>query len=372
MEAARKALLTLPFDLPTEDSQEDTWSLVNASLPVGQNSPQKAKENATVLPIRFEQGKRITLIHDPFRRVTLTDSGMEDPQGRHLFYQEEWEQRQGTTTVKRWAVAVNTGTGQHTLLRRYPIREFHGEMDDSYQAYGRDFLSRVKLPESSEPPSMPEITSALADTVRARQELNGAIQHFKTRIRDAMARNDELLAAQDKLPLDDELPLNVRATLFAIRGHIAGTADILDAEYKVQRAMEQAAGRVRILEAMIAWVNGSALEREGSEDDSHALLEALNRSDTEISLTRTLEREAEGTLPPMTSRSEAQFPAMMKDAVVRIRGLGLSADPGGTLKCRQEIWRFTGSVKAQRQVKRTIVFIDLGPKTGIQIPQREK
>jgi hypothetical protein len=59
---------------------------------------------------------------------------------------------------------------------------------------------------------------------------------------------------------------------------------------------------------------------------------------------------------------------MMKDAVVRIRGLGLSADPGGTLKCRQEIWRFTGSVKAQRQVKRTIVFIDLGPKTGIQIP----
>jgi hypothetical protein len=379
-EAAKKALVVLPFDLPTAESPEElkesAWSLMNANLPMGQNDAssvrrlpqQAAPEDAVVLPIRFEQGKRVTLIHGPFRRATLTDSGIEDRQGRRLFYQEVWEQRQGVTVVKRWAVAVNTGTGQHTLLRRYPLREFPDDLDIIYKLQGRDYLSRAALPETSAPPSLPGIASATDEAARSREELQDAVLHFRTRIREALARNDAALAAQNKPALDDELPLGMRENLFAIRGHMARTADILDAENEVHRAVEQASAKARILEALAAWIGGRALDRESPEGDSRALLEALNRSDTEIALMRSLEREALAVLPPDSSRAEEQFPALMKDGIVRIRGVGASAEPGGTIRCRQEIWRLAGAVRGERQVKRTIVFIDLGPKTGSQIP----
>jgi hypothetical protein len=55
----------------------------------------------------------------------------------------------------------------------------------------------------------------------------------------------------------------------------------------------------------------------------------------------------------------------MKDVIVRIRG---SAAPPGIVRCRQEVWRLAGWVKRDRQVKRTVVFVDIGSNTGSQIP----
>jgi hypothetical protein len=178
-----------------------------------------------------------------------------------------------------------------------------------------------------------------------------------------------LLDCRDQLPLDDELPNELRTRLFAIRGRLAGATAILDAENDVRRAVERASGNVRTLEALVAWVNGNVLERDTPPPDSRALLEALNRSDDTIHWTRSLEQQALATLPPdVSTTSEGQFPALEKDVIVRIRRQEGSAEASGTVKCRQEIWGFAASVRGAREVKRTIIFIDIEPKSGRQIP----
>ena len=244
-EAAKKALAVLPVDLPDTDSPEDqmdrTWSLTATALPVGKNDgtkvagmPQEVNiPHDVVLPIRVEQGKKITLIHEAFRRVALVDSGMEDAQGRRLFYQEDWEQRQGTTSVKRWAVVVNTITGQQSLLRRYETREFPGELDEVYNSWGRVYLSRAKLPEIAAAPSLKDLASATLEASQSREVLEGAVVSFKTRLREALSSSDP--------SLDSELPDNVRESLFAIRGHLARSQAILNAEIEVRRAVDRAA-----------------------------------------------------------------------------------------------------------------------------------
>jgi hypothetical protein len=373
VDAAKRALVTLPVELPPADSlgelRETAWDLMRANVPPAssqQASPQpKAQENAIELPIRLEPGKKIILLRGPLRRITFTDSGLEDRQGRRLFYQERWEQWMGVTSVTRWAVAVNPATGQHTLLRRYETREFHDELEAAYQSQGRDYLLQVKLPGISSFVSMQEMTAAMLESAHAREDLNEAVVSYKRQVREALTRNDASLSAQDKPALDDELPNSVRENLFAIRAHMAGTTSILDAENAVRQAAERAAARLRTLDAMVAWVNGNALERESPAGDSHALLEALNRSDSEINLTRSLALEALAALPPNDAGPEARFPSLMKDVIVRIRG---SAAPPGIVRCRQEVWRLAGWVKRDRQVKRTIVFVDIGSNTGSQIP----
>jgi hypothetical protein len=140
-DAARKALVALPIDLPEADSPEEqrdkAWDTLLASL--------KDASQPTLVLIRFETGMRIILVNEHFCRITLSDSGMEDRQGRHLFYQEQWVTRTGSITrtngtgpsgivlLMRWAVALNTATGQHTLLRRYETREFQGDFNDLYE-----------------------------------------------------------------------------------------------------------------------------------------------------------------------------------------------------------------------------------------------
>jgi hypothetical protein len=370
-EAAKKALAILPVDLPDADSPEDqmdrTWSQTATALPVGKNDGTKVAAgmpqpmntpDEVVLPIRVERGKKITLIHEAFRRVALVDPGMEDGQGRRLFYQEDWEQRQGATSVKRWAVAVNTTTGQQTLLRRYETREFPGELDEVYNSWGRVYLSRAKLPEMAGAPSLKDMALATLEASRSREELDDAVVSFKTRLREALARSDA--------SLDDELPDNFRQTLFAIRGHLGRSEAILNCESEVRRAVDRVAQKAGALEALAAWANGTAIERETPEGDSRALLEALNRSDAEIASTRSAARDALKALPPDVSRPDAQFPAFMKDVIVRMRGTHSPAAPDGTVRCRQEVWRLDGSVKNMRRVKRTIDVVDIEPKTGTQ------
>jgi hypothetical protein len=260
--------------------------------------------------------------------------------------------------VKRWAVAVDTATGQQTLLRRYENREFSGELDEVYNSRGRVYISRAKLPETASAPSLKDMAAATLETSQSREELDDAVVSFKTRLREALARSDA--------SLDDELPDNFRQTLFAIRGHLGRSEAILNSENEVRRAVDRAAQKADALEALAAWANGTALERETPEGDSRALLEALNRSDTEIASTRSAARDALKALPPDVSRPDAQFPAFMKDVIVRMRGTHSPAAPDGTVRCRQEVWRLEGSVKNMRRVKRTIDVVDIEPKTGIQ------
>jgi hypothetical protein len=193
---------------------------------------------------------------------------------------------------------------------------------------------------------------------RSRQELRDAEVDFRRQIRDALAKNGA--------DLDGELPNEPRENLFAIRGHLARANAVLDAENKVRRAAEQADGTARALEALAAWINGAALET-GPGRDPRPLLEALNRSDAEIDDTRSLESEALAALPPDVSTPEAQFPALKKNLIVRIRRVPASAAPRGTVRYRQEVWGIEGTRQGASQVKRTIAFIDIEPKTGSQI-----
>jgi hypothetical protein len=384
-EAAKKAFVTLPIPLPGADSpqqqRERAWDLMAASLPRDQKGDQKAEplKDAPVLPIHFEIGKRVTLVNEHYGRVTLTDSGLEDQQGRHLFYQEEWMLRHLSGTPgsagesdlivsERWAVAVNTRTGQHTLLRRYQPREFRGDFDDLYKFRGTDYVSTAKPAVRSAPPSTDDLTAAVESVETAREALSNAVIDFKRRIREALADNDDWLAAQNKLALDDDLPSDLRENLFAIRGHLARTAKLLDGENNVRSAADQAGGKARTLEALLAWINGNALEQESPAQDSRALLEVMHRADTAMILTRSLEPQARAALPPAEAGREAQFPAFRNNMIVRLRGVGAPADPGGTILCRQEVWRVTTSSRGTREVKRTITMIELHPATGSQIP----
>jgi hypothetical protein len=391
-EAAKRAYIALPVVVPEADSPEEqrerAWDLVMAKLDVPRSgTPQeKPARDPVFLPIAFEEGKKVVLINEHCCGIALTDSGLEDRHGRRLFYQEEWVRRTGnparTATgaagiviMQRWAVAVDTVTGQHTLLRRYKAHEF-GEIGDLYQSQGSEYLSRVNLPEEeTKPPSIQELQAALTAMEHSREELRNAIQDFNRQIREAVARNDALLAADDKPALDSELQNALREKLFAIRGHLSGTTAILDSEAKVRRAVEVSAARIRVLEGLAAWVGGNVLDREGPADDSPALLEALSQSDAGIDLTRSLEQTALAALPPEVSSPEAAFPALDKNMIVRIRRLskspvGLATDPVALAKekCRQEIWLLTGPVRGTRQVTRAIVFIDVETKSGNQIP----
>jgi hypothetical protein len=274
--------------------------------------------------------------------------------------------------MRRWAVAVNTATGHHTLLRRYGTREFRGALDELSQVRRIDYVSNVDPPAMAALPALRDMTSAVESVEHYREEVRGAIQDYRRELRAALARNDALLLAQDKPALDDGLPSDLREDLFAIRGHMGSAIANLEAENKVRRIVERAAGRVRLLEAMVAWVNGSALESEGPVPDSRALLEILNRSDTAIHSTRMLEEEALTALPPDVSGSEAKFPALKPDLIVRIRREGHAGQANGMATFKQETWALVPAAGNGRQVERTIVLVNIVAKSGSQIPARRE
>jgi hypothetical protein len=399
-DAAKKALVALPVALPEADSAEQqrdrAWDAMAAGVRPDVAIQDVAIHDAAIptaapaLPVRFEEGKKMILVNEHFCRIALTDSGMDDRQGRRLFYQEEWTTRQGSVArttgtgpagivvLQRWAVAVNTTTGQHTLLRRYGAHEFQGDVDGLYELQGGDYISNAKMPASSvqtgpaqtgsAPPSTMDLTAAVELAELSRAELQKAVLEFGRQIRDALSGNDALLSSRDKLALDDELPKDLREKLFAIRGHLGGTTAILDSENRVRSAARTAASRVRELEALMAWVDGNSFEKGARAQDSRALQETLNRSDSAIHSIRSLEKQALAALPPDLPMPEAQLPALKKDMIVRIRWLGGSAGASGVFRYRQEVWRLEVSVQGTRQVTRRIVLVDVDRKSGSQIP----
>jgi len=153
---------------------------------------------------------------------------------------------------------------------------------------------------------------------------------------------------------NDDLPPDLRANLFALRARLARTDVIMESERSVRAAAARAAAKAEILEAQLAWADGAILADDAQPQEN------CQRATSAIELVRTLQREALAALPPDLSAPEAQFPALEKHMIVRLRRL-----PAGY---RQEIWKFDAGAKGIRQVKRTVVMLDIDPQTGVQLP----
>ena len=346
-EAAKRAMLALPIDMQNveqpdatapEDIAEKAWDRLGRDL--------VAQSSATV-PIHFERRKRVTLINEFSYRMAMTDSGIADDHGRHIFYQEEWVQRGQSVIRFRWRVAVEAATGQHILLKRYPPRELQGALDSLYEHRDRDYVWYLEPPEGSTEPSRDEVESALAAVARSRLAVRAAAQDFKTGIRDEIVKQD----------VDSGLPEGMRQRLFAIRAHMARVPAVLEAESAVRRTISRAEMAVRDLEPLAAWTN-----RISGADWA----QLLDRADREIDSTRDAESEASRTLPPDSTRAEDQFPAFDENSIVRIRN-SHSKNPGDkTVRFLQEVWRMETGPIGTREVKRIVSLILVDPRTGAQ------
>jgi len=240
--------------------------------------------------------------------MALTDPGIEDRSGRRVFYQEEWVQRRTAVIRMRWRVGVDTRTGEHTLIKRYPPRELRGDLDDLYRRWDGDYLWYLEPPDDSAEPSRQEVESALAQVTRSREQIPVAAQHYKIAIRQALVRADQAHAADGEAIPDSGLPEELRERLFAIRGHLARAAKILELENEVRRAMEQAEQSIKQLEPLAAWSNRMTVDQGSPTGLSEPEWQKLqDRSDDEIDRTQTVRAEARASLPPDFPQPEAKF-----------------------------------------------------------------
>jgi hypothetical protein len=374
-ESARKALLALPVDLPEADSPEEAKDKVFELVVTGGVTLEKEKKagpptrpaavrDGLSLPLRWHRNKLITLVREPSYLIALTDPGIEDGKGRHLFYQEEWVQS-GVMVVKamRSRVAVDTATGQHSLIKRYPPRKQPGDIGDVYRLRDQDHLWRLEPLEDSEPSRL-DVESALSEAARDREELRAAVQDYKETIRNALAHNDRLQAAEDQAVPDAALAPELREKLFAIRGHLAGAPAILEAEKKVGGLIDRLAESVQRLESLATWANRETLD-EPAKLSASEWETLLGRSEGEIDMVGKVRAEARTALPPDLSPSEAKFPALRDGVIVHV-GRQPSGGPPMALRCLQEIWRFGSPVRDGRRVERIVSLIAIDSKTGIQ------
>jgi len=335
-DAAKQALRAFPLDQPKASSQDEMAQSV-------WDRPR--------IPSRIEHRKRVTLIGDTSFRMAMTDSGIEDKQGRHIFYQEEWAQRGASVIRFRWRVAVETATGEHILLKRYSPLELHGDLEDLYDHRDRDYLWYLEPPEDSAEPARDELESALAAVARSREAIRIAERDFRNGICDALAQQDRQHFSAKEPVVDSGLPDGMRQRLFAIRGHLARVPAVLELENKVRAAISQAESAVRGLEPLAAWSNQVSKPA---------------RSDREIDSTRDAETQALKTLPPDISQNEDTFPAMERNVIIRIRRAPSRNPQNSAIKCVQEIWRMESGVLGYREVSRTVSLILIDPRTGSQ------
>jgi hypothetical protein len=377
-EAATRALLALPVDLSEIESLDKTsaFDLVVKGFPGQQNQPKKASQDepqkkpeptAALVFVHGRLHKRITLINAIGYRMALTDPGIEDRPGRRLFYQEEWVQRGASVIRMRWRVGVDTKTGQHILIKRYPPRELHGSLEDLYKRWDGHYLWYLEPPDGSTEPSRQEVESALTQATRSRELVRIAIQGYKVAVREALARADQAHAAQGKAIPDSGLPDELRERLFAIRGNLARAADILELESEVRRALAQSEQSIRELELLAAWSNRVTLEQGSIAGLSEPEWQKLvDRSDGEIDMAQTVRVEARASLPPDLTEPEAKFPALGKNVVVNIRRRPSWKGLGSAVRCMQEVWRMESSIQGAHRVRRIVSFIDVDTKTGHQ------
>jgi hypothetical protein len=376
-DAAKRAMLALPIEQPEAgapgETAEKAWdqlgrlfprqSVSALSVPEGNEKTDLTSESRTqdalAVPIGFERRKRVTLVNEISYRMAVTDSGIEDDRGRHIFYQEEWVQRGPSVIRFRWRVAVETATGQNILLKRYPPRELTGDLEELYGHIDRDYAWYLEPPDDSTEPTRDALDSALAEVARNREAVRAAAQKFKDGIGEALAQQDRLNASVKEPAVDGGLPDGMRQRLYAIRAHMARVSAVLESENTVRKAISQAESSVRDLEPLAAWSN-----RISNPPPDWAQL--LDRSDWEIDSVRNAEIEALRALPPDSSRAEEQFPALDKNVIIRMRRLRPKNPQDTSVHCHQEIWRMETRLNGTREVRRIVSLILIDPRTGNQ------
>ena len=368
--AADEASASLPVeaDDPLAKNGGPAWNLAVSDSP---RSQPPAKSNPalpqtgskTALPLRIEPRKRVTLVNETYCRVALTDSGTADEKGRRLFYQEEWVQRGDVAIRKRWRVAVDTASGQHILVKRYPPIEMPGFLADLYEPMDRNHIWYVEPPEGAREPSRDELDTALAEVAESREGVRNAAATFSATVRDLLAHQDRQRTADIQVLLDAGLPDPFRQSLFAIRADLGKVPAVVEAEKTVWQAIAEARRSAARLEPLAAWANRVSTP----EWDS-----ILRRSDGEIDLLYATERDAVRMLPPDMSRPEAEFPALDPHAIVRIRRVPGRSSEIGTVRCLQEIWRMETPMQGALKVRRTAALIAVDSKTGSQVLIRGK
>lgn len=374
-DASKQAWLALPIDLPdggsSGDSSQKAWDILSRGWP---NGPRPgvvtpagdAKEARPAIPIRIYKRKRVTLVSNASYRMALTDSGIDDADGRRLFYQEEWIQR-GTSVIRvRWRVAVDRATGQHVLVTRYPALELRGALDDLYREIDRYSLWYLEPGDDSGQPSADDVEAALADVEDARVSVRMAVDDFQNTVRASLAQQDGSRAIAGEALLDAGLAAPIRESLYAIRAHLAGVPASLAAENKVWAAITQGTRQAMSLEAAASWGN-PILQREPAGSETAARWEDLMaRSDRAIDLLREADIEAAGELPPNSTQAEAKFPALQRGVIVRIRRPSAQHLEKGLIMCRQEIWHMESPMPGAREVRRTATLVAVDPRTGAQ------
>lgn len=375
-EAAKQAWLALPIDVPEAESADErnqkAWDILSRGWPNGTRgggvtpTSEKAEGPAPALPIRIARRRRFTLFSDASYRMALTDSGTVDANGRHLFYQEEWIQR-GTSVIRaRWRVALDTDTGDHVLVKRYPMLELRGAIDDLYKAMNRYSLWYLEPGDEAVRPAPEEVEAALAEVEDARVGIQEAMEDFQNATRASLARHDRDRMAGKMPLLDAGLAGPIREALYAIRAHLAGVRSNLEAENKVWATITEAERRVASLEAVASWANRIPGE-EATSASGVEWEQLLERSDRAIDLVRIAEYEAAAVLPPNSSQAEARFPAIQRGVIVRIRRPPAQSSQKGMVLCRQEIWHMEIPMPGAREVRRTATLVEIDPRTGAQV-----
>lgn len=378
-EAAKKVILALPVDLPAADtpleSKDEAWSIGFLSTGSGSSTnsgrPPDTGDPTPALPklsLSWERNRRITLVRERSYRIALTDPGIEDSNGRHIFYQEEWIAQGSTIERRRWRVGVDTATGQNVLIKRYPLIEYHGDFDEAYETREGDHLWTLEPPENSVEPAQTEVESALDGIAGARQRLQDSVQDFGTFVRAALLENDSMQDSNNQAVPDAAFAPALREKLFAIRAHLAGVPSVQAAEGTVEVAIRDLEDRVNKIESLAAWANRASSAQVPALKLSAAEWDALEtRADRELDLSADLHAAVATALPPSLSQTQGKFPALGKDLIVHIvRLIPEGLDPAHAVRCRQEIWRFTSSNPDNRKVERVVSLVGIDPSTGTQ------
>lgn len=349
-DVAKQALAMLPLDQNETDAAEQTaqraWDGLGTRPRIGAMRP--------------ERRKRVTIVNETSYRLAVTDSGIEDDQGRHVFYQEEWVQRGPAVIRLRWRVAVEPVSGEHILVMHYAPREMHGSLEELYGDRERDYLWYLEPEEDGKAPTQEEMGTALASVAHARDAIHAAADKYRNGVREALLRQDRKHEAARVPAVDSDLPEEMRQKLFAIRAQIAHVAPMLQLEDAVRRSVSEADEAIRALEPLAAWLN-RPVQRAAPEQTA-----MIDRADREVDSVRDAEDGALSMLPPDTSKAEENYPAMQRNLIVRIRRRVSRNGENTSVRCLQEIWRMESGMLGDREVRRSVSLIAIDPKTGNQ------
>jgi hypothetical protein len=325
------------------------------------------EQSFSSIPLRFHSRTRVTVVREPSMRIAITDSGTVDDQGRHIFYQEEWLERSNVILRHRWRVAVDPETGQHILLRRYPVVELGGQLKDVYEGQDRNYLWSVEPPKGGHGPAIGDVESALARVSRSETAISNAAQDFRDRVRDALSQQDQEQTLGEQPLVDSTLPTYLRMTLFAIRAHMAGVRQVIDGENAVQSAIVNAEQSIRELEPLIAW--GNKQDVPGAPVPA-AWTQLMERADHVIDFVRMTEEQGRGVLPPQNLKSEDRLTTLAKNTIIRIRDERSPDVQDSIVRYLEEVWRFDYAPSGAREVRRDASLIDVNRRTGLQVPDR--